>query len=73
MQINLQRHWKNQANSTVEIWIGIKNSVALLNHGECNVTEAAMSADFDDINCFCRVFNKYMKQSPPYYLQNDIS
>ncbi|WP_242822055.1 AraC family transcriptional regulator [Ethanoligenens harbinense] len=49
----------------------IEKSVLLLNQGVCNVTEAAMSVGFDDINYFSRVFKKYMKQSPANYLQND--
>ncbi|MDW2798021.1 AraC family transcriptional regulator [Clostridium boliviensis] len=28
----------------------------------CNITEAAMSVGFDDINYFSRVFKKYMNQ-----------
>ncbi|RDU24607.1 AraC family transcriptional regulator [Anaerosacchariphilus polymeriproducens] len=49
----------------------IEKSVFLLNQGICNVTEAAMSVGFDDINYFSRVFKKYMKQSPNSYLKND--
>lgn len=49
----------------------IEKSVLLLNQGICNITEAAMSVGFDDINYFSRVFKKYMNQSPSSYLQND--
>lgn len=49
----------------------IEKSVLLLNQGVCNVTEAAMSVGFDDINYFSRVFKKYMNQSPEKYLEND--
>ena len=49
----------------------IEKSVLLLNQGVCNVTEAAMSVGFDDINYFSRVFKKYMQQSPANYLRND--
>lgn len=49
----------------------IEKSVNLLNQGICNVTEAAMSVGFDDINYFSRVFKKYMKQSPKSYIHND--
>ena len=51
--------------------IRIEKSVMLLNQGLCNVTEAALSVGFDDTNYFCRVFKKYMKQSPAAYRQND--
>lgn len=49
----------------------IEKSVILLNQGVCNITEAAMSVGFDDINYFSRVFKKYMNQSPASYLRND--
>jgi len=49
----------------------IEKAVILLNQGTCNVTAAALSVGFDDINYFSRVFKKYMKQSPESYLHND--
>lgn len=49
----------------------VEKAVILLNQGVCNVTEAAMSVGFDDMNYFSRVFKKYMKQSPVNYRNND--
>lgn len=49
----------------------VEKAVLLLNQGLCNVTEAAMSVGFDDINYFSRVFKKYMKQSPESYIKDD--
>lgn len=49
--------------------IRIFNAAYKMNEGICNVTEAALSCGFDDMNYFSRVFKKYMGQSPRNYIR----
>jgi len=48
----------------------INKAEALLKNGDVNITEAAMSCGFDDINYFSRLFKKYKKESPSSSLRN---
>ena len=47
----------------------INKAEALLKNGEVNITEAAMSCGFDDINYFSRMFKKYKNESPSSILR----
>ena len=45
----------------------IEKAVMLLNQKESSVTDIALAVGFEDVNYFCRIFKKYMKQSPSSY------
>ncbi len=47
----------------------INKAEALLKNGDVNITEAAMSCGFDDINYFSRMFKKYKNESPSSVLR----
>ncbi|MEN6315526.1 MAG: AraC family transcriptional regulator [Clostridiaceae bacterium] len=47
----------------------INKAEALLKDGDVNITEAAISCGFDDINYFSRVFKKYKKKAPSIVLR----
>ena len=47
----------------------INKAEALLKNGEVNITEAAISCGFDDINYFSRMFKKYKYESPSSVLR----
>lgn len=47
----------------------INKAEALLKSGDVNITEAAMSCGFDDINYFSRMFKKYKNVSPSSVLR----
>jgi AraC-like DNA-binding protein len=42
----------------------INKAESFLQNGDVNITEAAMSCGFDDINYFSRMFKKYKHESP---------
>lgn len=48
----------------------INKAEALLKDGGVNITEAAISCGFDDINYFSRVFKKYKKKAPSTVLHS---
>lgn len=48
----------------------ISKAEALLQSGGFNITEAAVSCGFDDINYFSRMFKKYKKESPSSFLRS---
>ena len=47
----------------------VNKAEELLKSGNCNITEAAMSCGFDDMNYFSRVFKKYKNESPSSMLK----
>ena len=42
----------------------VEKAVSVLSSTDLPVTDIAMSVGYDDVNYFCRVFRKYMHQSP---------
>jgi AraC-type DNA-binding domain-containing proteins len=42
----------------------IEKAVMLLTQEDLSITDIALAVGFEDVNYFCRVFKKYMKQSP---------
>jgi len=51
----------------------INKAEAFLKNGDANITEAAMSCGFDDINYFSRLFKKYKNVTPSSILPKKIT
>lgn len=69
------RVFKNITGKTLGEYLNqlrINKAESLLKDGAVNITEAAISCGFDDINYFSRVFKKYKNKAPSTILRSSI-